>query len=489
MQTLRPGRFAGSEPLLVVATPSGHVKHLTFAAGASLIAGRDAEAAMSIPDESVSRRHAEFRRDPLGVRDLGSTNGTRVQGTPVGAAWVDLDVGMVVELGDSVILVRSTSASPQDVIVPAKRAARRSDALGAAQPPERVVVAPAMTRLYSLIDLVARSRLSVLILGETGVGKEVVARALHTASDRGGQRMLTLNCAALAPSLLESELFGFEKGAFTGATAAKPGLFEAASGGTVFLDEIGELPFETQAKLLRVLESGEVLRVGALSPVTVDVRFLAATHRDVAALADQGKFRLDLLFRISGVTLEVPPLRERREDILPLAQFFLARARAPKPGAASAADAPDGDGADVLTPAALAAIHRYPWPGNVRELKSTIERAELLSRGEVIDLPHLSFGVGVALGGPSPSGPALGAPEGSLHDPGGRAPPVRRGGEATPEAPAPFREEVAALERQRILAALDACGGNQSRAAKSLGISRATLIRRLEIYGVVRPRK
>jgi two-component system, NtrC family, response regulator AtoC len=476
MQTLRPGRFAGSEPLLVVATPSGHVKHLTFTTGSSLIAGRDAESAISIPDESVSRRHAEFRRDPLGVRDLGSTNGTRVQGTPVGAAWVDLDVGMVVELGDSVILIRSTSASPQDVIVPAKRAARRSDALAAAQLPERVVVAPAMTRLYSLIDLVARSRLSVLILGETGVGKEVVARALHTASDRREQRMLTLNCAALAPSLLESELFGFEKGAFTGATAAKPGLFEAASGGTVFLDEIGELPLETQAKLLRVLESGEVLRVGALAPVTVDVRFLAATHRDVAALADQGKFRLDLLFRISGVTLEVPPLRERREDILPLAQFFLAKARASDPNAGAEAAR---DGAEVLTPAALAAIHRYPWPGNVRELKSTIERADLLSRGAAIDLPHLSFGVGVALGGPGPSGEA---------PPG----PPRRDGEPAAEPagpPAPFREEVAALERQRILAALDACGGNQSRAAKSLGISRATLIRRLEIYGVVRPRK
>jgi transcriptional regulator with GAF, ATPase, and Fis domain len=458
MQTLRPDRDVGSEPVLVVATPSGYTKQIRFSGAARLIVGRDPALGISIPDDSVSRRHAELRLEPLGVRDLGSTNGTRVQGQPVGEEWVPLDLGNVVEVGDAVVLVRSARSLTEDVIVPVKRAERRTGA----QTGERVVADPAMVRLYALVELVAPSRLGVLILGETGVGKEVVAHALHRASDRRDRRFLTLNCAALAASLLESELFGFEKGAFTGATHAKPGLFEAATGGTVFLDEVGEMPLETQAKLLRVLESGEVLRIGALSPVTVDVRFIAATHRDLAALADAGRFRTDLLFRISGVTLEVPPLRDRREDIVPLATFFLSRARKGGPGA--------------FTDAALDALRRHAWPGNVRELKSTIERADLLSRGEVVDARHLTFGAGVAIGS---SGPREAAP----------TPPAPLPVASPAPAEVAFRDEVAALERQRILAALEACGGNQSRAARSLGISRATLIRRLEIYGVTRPRK
>jgi transcriptional regulator with GAF, ATPase, and Fis domain len=343
-------------------------------------------------------------------------------------------------------------------VIPQKRTERH----GEAATNERVVVDPAMTRLYALVDLVGPSKISVLVLGETGAGKEVVAKALHAASTRRDQHMLTLNCAAIAPSLLESELFGFEKGAFTGAASAKPGLFESATGGTVFLDEVGEMPLETQAKLLRVLESGEVLRIGALKTIRVDVRFVAATHRDLAALAEQGKFRIDLLFRISGVTLAVPPLRERREDLFALAKFFLARVRP--------------TGKVELTDAALDALRRHSWPGNVRELKSTIERAELLSRGAVIDVSHLTFGVGVALGAGS------GLSVLPLAATASEAPDTQPKQQA-------LSDEMSALERDRILAALEACGGNQSRAAKSLGISRATLIRRLEAYGVPRPRK
>ena len=282
---------------------------------------------------------------------------------------------------------------------------------------------------------------------------------MHRGSDRRDERFLTLNCAAIAPSLLESELFGFEKGAFTGAAASKPGLFESASGGTVFLDELGEMPIETQAKLLRVLESGEVLRIGSLKSITVDVRFIAATHRDLATLSETGKFRIDLLFRISGVTLAVPPLRERKDDLVPLAKFFLYKVR-PK-------------GPIDLRDDAIEALRRHSWPGNVRELKNTIERAALLSMGAVVEARHLTFGVGVALGTPQPAA--------SVADP-----EIAPGKSGSAQA---LGDEVSALERQRILAALEACGGNQSRAAKSLGISRATLIRRLEQYGVPRPRK
>ncbi len=440
MQTKRSDGSVGGEPVLVVATPSGITSHVRFTTGV-IVAGRDPDVAVCIPDESVSRRHAELRLVPLAVRDLGSTNGTRVQGARVGADWVRLEIGSVIEIGDAVVFVRSSIAVGGDILIPSKRSDRRP------MPSTDCVVAdPSMIQLYELIELVATSRLSVLVLGETGVGKELVARALHEASDRRKGRLLALNCASIAPTLLESELFGYVKGAFTGATTSKAGLFEAASGGTVFLDEVGEMPLELQAKLLRVLEGGEVMRLGSLEPITVDVRFVAATHRDLARLAEIGDFRLDLLFRLSGVTLAVPPLRDRPGDLEPLARHFLA------------------EGGD-LAEAAIAALRRHTWPGNVRELKNTIERAELLSRGATIDVAHLTFGVGVALGATSTSTASA------------------------RESPRAFKEEVADLERERILAALEACGGNQSRAARSLGISRATLVRRLERYGVNRPRK
>lgn len=472
---------SSAETILIVTTPSGFAKGFRVDESDTQVAGRDLNVAISIPDESVSRRHAEFRRSPLAVRDLGSTNGTRVQGMRITPnAWVPLSVGMVVEIGDAVVFVRAADAKVEDVVIPSKRANRRHESQA-----DSVVVDASMVRLYTLVDLVGASRMSVLILGETGVGKEVVANAVHRASDRKNERFLSLNCAAIAPSLLEAELFGFERGAFTGATSAKAGLFESANGGTVFLDEVGEMPLETQAALLRVLESGEVLRVGALKPTTVDVRFVAATHRDLSALAANGRFRLDLLFRLSGVTLAVPALRERLDDIVPLATFFLKRVRK--------------NGVIGFTGAAISSLTSHAWPGNVRELKNAVERAELLSRGEIIDAHHLSFGVGVALTDNVPrTGPTVIPPPPRAYPPGPSTVPRQPTHPDTHDfvdydGPTPhigaFRTEVAELERQRILQALEACGGNQSRAAKQLGISRATLIRRLEAYGVVRPRK
>src|SRR5258706_3462061 len=220
METKPPDRNVRGEVVLCVATTDGTTKSFRFGSTGTLIAGRDADAGVEVPDESVSRRHAEFRADPIAVRDLGSTNGTRVQGVVVGEDWVPLEIGNVVELGDAVIFVRTTRALSEAVVIPSKRSDRHIEA----QTPERVVVDPVMQRLYALVDLVAPSKISVLVLGETGVGKEVVAKALHRSSDRRDEKFLTLNCAAIAPTLLEGERVDFEKAAVTGAASAKPGL-------------------------------------------------------------------------------------------------------------------------------------------------------------------------------------------------------------------------------------------------------------------------
>jgi DNA-binding NtrC family response regulator len=230
-----------------------------------------------------------------------------------------------------------------------------------------------MQELYRRIGKVARTDATVLILGESGTGKELAARAIHEQSTRANRPMVCVNCAAIPETLIESELFGHEKGAFTGATSGRSGLIEAADGGTLFLDEIGELPQEAQARLLRFLQEGEIRRVGAVQPLKVDVRLIAATHRDLKSRARSGQFREDLYYRLYVMELRMPPLRERGEDILELAEAFLAK-QAEKMGCESLS----------FSPAALDLMRHYHWPGNVRELENAIERAVILADGRQI---------------------------------------------------------------------------------------------------------
>jgi transcriptional regulator with GAF, ATPase, and Fis domain len=323
-----------------------------------------------------------------------------------------------------------------------------------------VVEDPLMRRLYEMVRRVAASNINVLVLGETGVGKEVIAAAIHSHSARAGKPYLRLNCAALSESLLESELFGHEKGAFTGADKAKPGLLETAEGGTVLLDEIGEMPLAIQAKLLRVIDAREVMRVGGLKTLPIDVRFVAATNRDLEAEAARGTFRQDLYFRLGGFTLVVPPLRQRVSEIESLAIVF----------AADACRAANRKAVHV-TPAALELLRRYSWPGNVRELRNVIERAVVLCSDDAITPEHLpveKMGETVAVHAP-------------------RELPARKLAAEVPDDPSLTADERA--ERDRIIDAMARAGGNQSRACQLLGISRGTLIQRIARYQIPRPRK
>jgi DNA-binding NtrC family response regulator len=299
---------------------------------------------------------------------------------------------------------------------------------------------PKMQAILELVSQVGPSRASVLITGESGTGKELVAEALHAASPRAKQPFVRLHCAALAESLLESELFGHERGAFTGAVARREGRFKQADGGTLFLDEIGEIPPGTQVKLLRFLQERAFERVGGNETVRVDVRILAATHKDLRAEIKKGSFREDLFYRLNVVSVEIPPLRERRGDILPLVEFFLARYA-------------EENGKQIIgfTQAAATRLTAYGWPGNVRELENAVERAVVLCDAPEIDARHLP-----------PSVVPLTDREGPPPVPG---------------------STIADLERYAILKTLEACAGSTSKAALILGVSTRKIQYKLHQYG------
>jgi transcriptional regulator with PAS, ATPase and Fis domain len=314
-----------------------------------------------------------------------------------------------------------------------------------------VIVERSMRDLYALAKRIAASDLPVLVLGEAGVGKEKMSRAVHDYSPRAAKPFVAINCAALNDNLLESELFGHERGAFAGAHAPKAGLLQTADCGTVFLDEIGEMSLAIQAKLLRVIEEGEV-RVGSVKSDHIDVRFIAATNLDLENAIERGSFREDLYFRLSAAAIVIPPLRERPAEIEALARDFAAK------GGVRTSGVPKD-----ITPEAFALLRRYSWPGNIRELRNVIERAMVLAGDGPITAEHLPI--------EKMRGTYVRAPT-SNEDPPGLTTPF-----------------TAADERGRILEALERAGGNQGQAATLLGVSRRTLINRLVQYDLPRPRK
>jgi len=306
----------------------------------------------------------------------------------------------------------------------------------------------AMRAVYRTVERVAESRANVLITGESGTGKELVARAVHDLGPRREAPFVVVNCAAIPANLLESELFGHERGSFTGAHERRIGRFEAANMGTLFLDEIGEMPLALQAKLLRALQDRTIDRVGSTQPIAVDVRVLAATNRDLEREVAAGAFRADLYYRIHVVPIALPPLRERREDVRLLAEAFLARTRAEA-----------GRGPTRIAPAALAALERHAWPGNVRELENAIERAVALADGEALELADLPDEIQLAARTESLRGEV-------------------RSGRVDLET------AVARFETDLIRAALARTGGNQTKAADQLGVTRRVLKLKMDRYAI-----
>ncbi len=401
--------------------------------GAEVRVGRSPSLEVSLDDTRASREHAVIGFDGRSVivRDEASSNGTFVDGARITGTRT-AETGAVILIGSTRIVV---VASSRDGIRPETH----GPVLGTvASGSDVVAVDPVMISLLALVRRLAASDLPVLVQGETGSGKEVVARLLHRHSRRAGRLFLGVNCAALPESLAESELFGHERGSFTGAVARKEGVFERADGGTLLLDEVGELSTPNQARLLRVLQERTLTRVGGTRAVPVDVRVVAATNRDLLVDVARGRFREDLYFRLNGVTVAVPPLRSRPRDIVPMAERVLA----------------ERGGGWHLGQGVAAVLQGYRWPGNVRELRNAIECAIALAEGAELRVEHL--------------------------------PPAVRGDTepTTGDEPSGLRTKVDDLERRSIVAALEAAGWNQSRAAQNLGISRRGLIYKMERYGL-----
>jgi two-component system response regulator AtoC len=308
---------------------------------------------------------------------------------------------------------------------------------------------PTLRDVLERVEQVAQTTATVLLRGETGTGKELVARAIHINSPRESRPFVRVNCAALAPGVLESELFGHEKGAFTGAMARRPGRFELAEGGTLFLDEVGDLPLDVQVKLLRVLQEREFERVGGVETLKADVRVVSATHRDLEALVAEGKFRQDLYYRLNVFPIHLPPLRDRSGDLPLLCEHFIQKF------AQSTGKTVRG-----VEPGALASLAAYPWPGNVRELENVIERALILARGPTLAATDLDFG--------RRSAPAAPAPQASPSPDPGRS----------------LYRRLSEQERAEIIAAVERSQGNIAHAARSLGINRSTLYYRMRKHGL-----
>ncbi|MBS2020064.1 MAG: sigma 54-interacting transcriptional regulator [Deltaproteobacteria bacterium] len=438
-----------SDLRLLVVSGSNATSH-ALSEGTRLVIGRSADANVVVDHAAVSARHAQVlvRDGEVLLEDLGSRHGTRLRGEKLAPGHrAPMCPGETAVLGGVVIVLQAPTTTH------GRHAGTR--------PPSVEPTDGPMEAVNELVELVAAAPVAVLLLGETGVGKTTVAEKLHARSGRTGQ-LVKINCAAVPEALLEGELFGYERGAFTGAAGSKQGLVEASSSGTLLLDEIGDMALSTQAKLLHVVEQGEVTRLGAVKARKVDVRIVSATHRDLEAMVASGTFRADLYYRVNGISIPIPPLRERRSEILAFASSFLtatcARMRKPVP---------------ALSVGARRVLMEHPWPGNLRELRNVMDRAALLSqkRGEVTE-EMLGLTALALPGTASPGKPPDAAPlPRSVH-------------EATN-----LRRDVEAFERARIVEALAAADGNQARAAELLGLPLRTLVKRLSRYGLTRAKR
>jgi two-component system response regulator AtoC len=427
----------GSEPsLTLVLTGGGQVQGAALLEGQEVTVGRGPEVSLRFDLPGLSRVHARFMAvaGAVWVEDLGSRNGTFLEGRRVGRAAVA--PGQDITLGP----LRGR----------VERLGEAEGARAAEAPAPAALASPAMQALEAALSRIAASDAPVLVRGETGVGKERVTASLHERGPRRGGPFVALNCATIPRGLVETTLFGHERGAFTGAAERSAGVFEGAHGGTLFLDEVAELPLEAQAALLRVLESGRLRRVGGSRELAVDVRLVAATHRDLEALVAQGAFRQDLYYRLSVLVLRVPPLRERPEDLEPLAQHLLQEALAHR-----------GLPPRRWSAAALAALAAYGWPGNVRELRNAVEHAVVWGQGPeltVMDLPEALRGEDA--GQPAAGVAGLGA---------GLRPAMRR------------------FEAGVLAAAEAHAGGRRADMAALLGVPLRTLMRRLAARGAEAP--
>jgi DNA-binding NtrC family response regulator len=415
-----------------------------FVIGGDVIrVGKATENDLAITDETVSRVHFEIVRDAKGylLRDLKSTNGTFLDGAEIKEAYIR--AGSVV--GAGAVELKFTPFEERIEILPSEK-----EALA-----EMVGRSASMREIFGLIERIAPTDATVLIEGETGTGKDMIARGLHSLSKRANAPFIVVDCGAVAGTLIESELFGHEKGSFTGAVAARQGAFELASGGTVFLDELGELSLDLQPKLLRVLEQRELRRVGGSKTLKVDLRVIAATRKDLRSEVEKGKFREDLYFRLNVVPITAPPLRERREDIPLLLGHFLAKL------------APPGLPVPVLTDGTRAALVAHDWPGNVRELRNVIERALALGTDPSVLVAPLGDSIRTS----SSAGSGGGGPEVAEFEPG-----------------VSFRDTKEkwneAFERRYLTWLLRRAEGNISKAARDADMDRKYLHKLIRKYGI-----
>jgi transcriptional regulator with GAF, ATPase, and Fis domain len=411
-----------------------------------------------LTDPTVSRRHCivSVLRDRYVVRDLESTNGTVVDGTPVIQAF--LGPGARIRLGDTEILFEP------------KKKWQRIEQQSGDHFGKLWGSSDTMKPVFALLAKLAPTDLSCILVGETGTGKELAARAIHDGSKRADKPFVVVDCGAISENLIESELFGHERGAFTGAERQRIGAFEAAHGGTVFLDEIGELPIDLQPKLLRVLERREIKRLGSTRLIETDVRVVAATHRDLPAMVRSGTFREDLYYRLAEVVATLPPLRERVGDIALLVQRILEEYAEP------------GQRAMTLEPSAIEELERRPWPGNVRELRNVLRRSMMLAGGPVLRVADLRMS-----SGPSnrPSSRPLTSPPSAPPGPGGESsiPPSIEVAEDLPIKDARDRW-VAPMEREYLIRVLKRCGGDLDKAANEAGVHRKSFERLLRQHGI-----